>query len=113
MISISLFFDISIFTTYLVAWLICGLLGALIYKFLAEGPANPFAEDKYEQEMFWVITLTGPLGCIASCVSWLDLIQSKMRAGEFCTTEANTNGTKVTENKDSRIVDLHEVRKLM
>ena len=112
-ISLSLFFDISAFTTYLVAWFICGLMGVLIYKFLAEGPANPFSREKYEREMFWFITLTGPFGCIASCVSWLDLFRSNMRAGEFGATEANTNGTKVMGNKDSSVLDIREVRKFM
>lgn len=62
-VSTALFFDISLFTVYLSLWIICGLLSVVIYKYLTEGPANPFGED-VEREMFWYFTLLGLVGLL-------------------------------------------------
>ena len=68
MVSMALDYDLSLFTTYIIPYIICGLLGVLVYKYMTHGPANPFGDERIEQVMFWGFIILGPFGLIIAIV---------------------------------------------
>jgi hypothetical protein len=70
--------QVNIFTMYyIILHLPIGLLGALIHRYIAEGPANPFGGAQVERETFWLIFLTGLVGLAMSLISAGDNLLSK------------------------------------
>lgn len=112
-LALALFFYFNIFTIYLLIWFICGLLGTAVYKFLAGGPANPFGKEKIEQEMFWLITIMGPLGFVVACVSVLGRVLAKIRYNKFPTPLSSSGGSKTLEKKAAPMININDVRKFM
>jgi hypothetical protein len=53
---------------YVLLWLICGLCGVAIYRFIAGGPCNPFGEW-IERRMFWTVFLFGPLSLVIAIIT--------------------------------------------
>lgn len=64
---------------YIILHFPIGLLGVLIYRFLAEGPANPFGEARIERDMFWIILSFGLAGFAMSLISAGDNLISKIK----------------------------------
>jgi hypothetical protein len=46
-------------SAYPIWWFLAGLTGVVIFRFIAEGPANPFGNEE-EQKAFWFIFIAGP-----------------------------------------------------
>ena len=83
MVSVAMFFDVSMFTVYLTHWIIFGLLGVVIYKYVTNGPANPVGDENIEQIMFWFFVSLGLVGFFIALVDalwYLHTAQKKKKA---------------------------------
>ncbi len=83
MVSVAMFFDVSMFTVYLTHWIIFGLLGVFIYKFVTHGPADPSGDEEGERFMFWFFVSLGLVGFFIALVDallYLHTTQKKKKA---------------------------------
>lgn len=71
-------FHIQTISMYIIIHVILGFLGVLIYKYGAEGPANPQGESSIERDMFWFILWMGPVGLIMSLIAMMGNLLSKI-----------------------------------
>jgi hypothetical protein len=63
-----------------IAYVMSGLVGVLIYRFIAGGPANPFGEH-IERQMFYTVLMFGPIGLFMAIVSaiYVHLMEWRVR----------------------------------
>ena len=88
-------------TVYLILHFSLGLLGVSIYRYIAEGPANPFKGAGIERDMFWFILFTGLAGLIMSVIAAGDNLLSKKNLSKKNKLSKNQTSKALTPEKQN------------
>ncbi len=65
-------------SAYPIWWFLAGLIGVVIFRFIAEGPTNPFGNEE-EQKAFWLIFISGPFGLLFAFVAACESVTEAVR----------------------------------